>query len=190
MRKFLGKSLHHPCNRSLRHFHMKQDAVGTSILECLTLGQIGVGETNRAVGKVEDVAVPMESFEPIGRICEQDVGRRARFRLDWIPADFFAGTWAHLCAERSRQQLTPEADSYDWQARLYRGLDESKLLQQERVLGALVNAHRPAHHDQRVSTVQIAGDGFIKIAANHADGQVSCGKRVRKTSGTLTLGVL
>ncbi len=88
---------------------MEEDAPGVAVAEGLDLGALGAGEALRALGQVEDFAVPVQDRRARSESAEdrvfgvEDLDRRA--------ADLRPLPQPHLGTERSRQQLRAEADA-------------------------------------------------------------------------------
>ena len=78
----------------------------------------------------------------------------------------FDSRWIHARAERSGDELTPQAEAEQRTARRDALLEPLELAIDERVLVVLVDADRPAEHDEKIGREDVDG---VELGRRHVD---------------------
>jgi len=144
--------LHHGGNRLRRRFQMElqaDDAVAD--LERLVEAAFARCEPDRAGRKVERLTMPVEDGEPV-RPAQCAGSRSGRGRYG-EPADLPCPVQEDAAAKCTGDHLRAEADADDRTPPVDRLPDQALFSDQPRVLGFVVDAHRPAHHDEQIEVV-------------------------------------
>ena len=151
---------------------MEEHTPGVPHSESLVLRLRRGGEESRAIGEVEDVAVPMQDA-CVGRETADD-------RVGWVEylhcreADLGPLSRFHPGAERTRQELSAEADSQHRHVPPNRTRQPTALDRQRRVTIEFVDVHRPAHRQDTGDLVmfgqRVAGEGVDDANGNPVAG--------------------
>lgn len=141
---------------------MEEHPPGVSDPESLVLRPCRRGEEIRAIGKVEDVAMPMQDACAGGETADDRVG--------WVEylhcrkADLEPFPRFHPSAERARQELSAETDSQHRNVLPDRARQPVALDFQRWVAIELVDVHRPTHRqdtgDLAMVGKRVAGKGL------------------------------
>ena len=151
---------------------MEEHAPGAAEAEGLQLGQGRAGERRRALGQVEDVAVPVQDHRAGSEGAEDRVAGIED--LDRGEADLLPLPRPHRSAERAGQELGAQADAEDRDLAADRLGQPRALAGQSRVEIDLVDVHRPAHEhgagDLVVVGQRLAGQRFDGAHGERAAG--------------------
>src|SRR5213593_95030 len=113
------------------------------------------GNPNRSLRQAEGVAMPVESFEFVGEVTEDERPARFAALLDREPSDFLVAISENPSSQDVRQKLGTQADSENGLFLFNRHFDESLFFAEPGVNPVIIDTHRAAHCDQPIYLIEV-----------------------------------